>query len=60
MSKLSASPQRIDDRNWYYEENGGIDLLHQIYDENDVLLKTDVIRIPWKMLRKSLQRKDAK
>lgn len=61
MSKLSLDPQPVCDGLWYYEDNGGIDLiidfkkLHPLDNPN----ATKRVMIPWKKLRASLKRKDA-
>lgn len=59
MSKLSREPQTITDGCWYYEDRGGIDLVYEIRDGEEYL-RTDHIKIPWRKLRVSLKRKDAK
>lgn len=54
---LSRDPQEINQRNWYYEELKGIDIIHEVYSGN-TYLETTHIKIPWKMLRASLKRRD--
>ena len=56
---LSPNPQKINDTNWYYEEPGGIEIIHQVHSPGGYL-KTDHILISWKKLRASLRRKDKK
>ena len=56
---ISIAPQEINETNWYYEDRDGIDLIHEVYTR-DVCLRTDHIKIPWKMLRASLARLDHK
>lgn len=48
----------IDKHNWYYEEEKGVCLVHQVCDRNTGdLLRTDQIYIPWKRLLESVNRK---
>jgi hypothetical protein len=42
---------------WWYEEPGGICIVHEIYDQG-VHERTDLIKIPWRSIRAALQRKD--
>ncbi len=46
----------IDEHNWYFEEEKGIDVIHEIYDKIGYV-KTDRILIPWKRLLESVTRK---
>jgi len=53
--ELSNSPQNVTDYDWYYEENKGILLVHEVcYAGKHV--QTDDVLIPWKMLKESLAR----
>ena len=45
------------DRTWWYEEPHGITVVHQVYIQ-EVLNRTDQIKIPWRALRDALARKD--
>jgi hypothetical protein len=58
-TKLSLYPQKINNFNWYYEEHGGICVIHEVRDENGEHTKTDRFMIPWHKLRKSLKRNDS-
>ena len=55
---------RIDDNNWYYEEPGGIELIHMqqrqyVHNGTEMTDKQAVhIKISWRKLRASLGRKD--
>lgn len=53
---LSDSPQDIDKNNWYYEDPDGIDLVHEVLNKQGLHVSTEHIKIPWKMLKKSLER----
>lgn len=60
MSKkdLSLNPQNISGDIWYYEENNGIDvLIHKLDGTHNIDIQ---FTIPWKMIRASLKRKDAR
>lgn len=56
MTKHSNEPQNIDRTNWYYEERSGVTLIHEVYDENKLYVRTDRIVIPWRMLKATMQR----
>lgn len=56
-NKLSKNPQPIDEHNWYYEEHTGIVLVHEVIVPSGELLQTDQIKVPWKKLLESLERK---
>ena len=60
---LSREPQRINDEFWYYEEKKGLCMVHEIrvkpeeigiYDNN--FIRTDQIVIPWRKIKKSIER----
>ena len=53
---LSLEPQRVNSQTWYYEENSGI----LIYSHVTGKPAATVIQIPWRLLRKSVQRADKK
>lgn len=57
---LVSSPQDIDKHNWYYEEEAGIEVIHQVIRDDGEYICTDSIVIPWDSLRRSLSRKDHK
>lgn len=56
---LSRNPQHVTDELWYYEEKKRINIVHEIR-VNERFVRTDLIMIPWKKIRTSLKRKDAK
>ena len=58
---LSLNPQilRTTKFVWYYEERGGLNIIHQIM-HNGIYLRTDNFTIPWSMIKKSLGRKEEK
>lgn len=62
MSKkhLSPRPHNIKPGSWWYEENSGIEVVHQIRDDYGKYIRTDHIRIPWVSIRAALKRKDKK
>jgi hypothetical protein len=51
----SLEPQRIDDRNWYYEDAHAITFVHEVI-LNGVNVRTDQVSIPARALAKSLER----
>lgn len=59
-SKFSLEPQKLD-RAWYYEENGGIDIIVDTAAFSEISTRRVPIhvKIPWRKLRASLKRKDA-
>ena len=57
---FSRYPQRVTDEVWYYERTKGIEISYEIYDDNDGYTRTRHVTIPWKMVRRSLARKDHK
>ena len=57
---LSREPQKIDLKNWYYEERTGIVVIHEVYSADGVYQQTDSIKIPWSKLETSLKRKKKK
>jgi hypothetical protein len=54
---LSRRPQNVTPILWYYEEKGGLNIVHEIRHEGN-LVRTDQIKIPWRKIRKSMERKD--
>jgi hypothetical protein len=54
---LREKPINLDEHNWYYEDKGGIDVIHEIRDEEGNYYRTDHIKIPWKKLLESVKRK---
>ena len=61
---LRSTPINITDELWYYEEKGGVCIVHEIrvkpeetgiYQDN--YIRTDQIFIPWKKLLESVSRK---
>ena len=56
---LSKGPMHISDIAWYYEEDDGIDIIHEVRRGSEYI-STEHVKIPWRMIRKSLARKDHK
>jgi hypothetical protein len=54
---LSRNPQNINEYIWYYEEKGRIEVIHEIRDNDDSYVRSDHFVIPWRKLKKSLERK---
>lgn len=52
---LSNNPQNITPELWYYEENAGINIVHDIIHESKHL-RTDQIIIPWRKLKATMHR----
>lgn len=58
---LSRKPMNIDKNNWYYEEPGYINLIHIPEGPELTISKKAVhVKISWRKLRASLNRKDKK
>lgn len=54
-TNLSLKPQRIDANTWYYENPGGIEVIHYPRRAKECL----TIKISWRKLRASLKRKNS-
>lgn len=52
---LDLKPQQINESNWYYEDPDGIDLVTRVFHTNGDV-QTNRVKIPWKKLKKSLER----
>ncbi len=52
----SVAPQNIDEYNWYYEEQAGIEIIHQVPEEGGRCSRIDSILIPWDKLTKTVRR----
>ncbi len=50
-------PVDIDEHSWYYEEARGINVVHEIKENNGAYYRTDQFLIPWKRLLESVKRK---
>jgi hypothetical protein len=59
VKDLSRDPQNIDERNWYYEEKDGIEVIHKTFDKSGFPY-SDHIKIPWRMIKKSIRRLEEK
>ena len=57
-SKLSNSPQHVDEDTWFYEERRGILVVRRVYNAGGEFVQTEQFMIPWSKLRASLNRKD--
>ncbi len=53
---LSRNPQQIGEHDWYYERPGSIEVIHQVMRDGKCI-QTDRIRIPWRKLLVSDQRR---
>jgi hypothetical protein len=54
---LKLEPMRIDEHNWYYEEDKGICCVHEVLDKMGYNQKIDMWYIPWKKVLESVRRK---
>lgn len=52
----SREPQDITKQAWYYENLTHLLVVHEVYDGAGIYLKTDQIKIPWRMIEASLKR----
>jgi len=52
----SLDPQNVSATDWYYEEQGGMLVVHEVRDEAGLYLQTDQFKIPWRMIEASLKR----
>ena len=55
--KLKREPINIDKNTWYYEERHGITVVHEVRTEAGNYQKTVQIKLPWKKLLASCERK---
>lgn len=53
---MKNSPTNIDTRNWFYDEEDGINVVHEVVRDG-VAVQTDSIRIPWSLIRDAVARK---
>jgi len=53
----SRAPQEINHRNWYYEEERGIRLIHEVVNAEGSFVQTDEVVIPWAMIERSRKRR---
>jgi hypothetical protein len=51
----NSGPILIDGDSWYYEERGGIKVVHEARTPAGQFIQTDQFLIPWKKLTKSLR-----
>jgi hypothetical protein len=54
---LSRYPQKTRSKHaWYYEENYGIDVIHEVYGLDGRYIQTEHIAIPFRTLKQSIDR----
>jgi len=56
-SHLENRPIIIGPHDWYYEERGALEVIHQV-TEAGIVQKTDHIHIPWRKVIASAHRKE--
>lgn len=54
---LSLKPKTIHAQAWWYETDGGIEIVHEIRTKGEYV-RTETIKIPWRSIRAALARKD--
>lgn len=52
----SRDPQKLGERDWYYEMPGHLLLVHEIKFSHGGHFRTDQIKIPWRKIAASLKR----
>lgn len=52
------SPTHIDQFNWFYDDQDGLGLIHEVRALDGAYVKTDAITIPWALIRAALARHD--
>lgn len=55
---MKTSPTNINKTTWFYDDEGGIDVIHEARTPEGDYIRTDHILIPWRLLREALARKD--
>lgn len=53
----SREPQNIDKHNWYYEYRSHLLLIHEVRDADGNYCRTDSIKIPWRSIERSRDRR---
>lgn len=56
----SLEPQNISKTDWYYEYPSHLLLVHEVKSQEGVHIRTDQIKIPWRMIEASLSRRKSK
>ena len=56
IGKQSRKPQNIGKHDWYYERPNNLLLIHEVRDLYGAYIRTDQIKIPWRLILKSVQR----
>jgi hypothetical protein len=54
---LSRMPQDISRTDWYYEYKSHLLLVHEVKNDDGSHLRTDQIKIPWRMIEVSRKRR---
>lgn len=54
---LLRAPTDVDDNTWFYEEMGGLLVVHQVIDNSGQHLSTDTFTIPWRKIQAALKRR---
>lgn len=57
---MSRAPQQINQENWYYEFASHLLLVHEVRSQEGVHIRTDQIKIPWRMIEQSRKRRPRK
>lgn len=52
----SREPQNLNDRSWYYEYPTYLWLVHEVRDGTGNYVCSENIKIPWRMLKRSMAR----
>jgi len=56
---LSRMPHHVREDVWWYDERGGICII-SAWRDGDRYIRTDSFLIPWRDLRRAIERKDRK
>lgn len=53
----SREPQNLSKTDWYYEFPSHLLLVHEVRSQEGVYIRTDQIKIPWRMIEQSALRR---
>lgn len=58
VEHLSRRPRTLSPSAWFYEEEGGLEVVVQLHDMAGNYLGTTTTKVPWRQIRVSLERRD--
>lgn len=55
---LTLNPRTLSPTEWVYEESHGLTVVSQLHDAAGNYVGTTVTKVPWRLIRGALERKD--